>query len=1126
VVSAALSGWEFILTVLGIAAFIVFVRWMDTRRGSASNEPVAAGEDSEAALRSARDRVAAALGENYIESRRDLQREAVFVKAVDDVRELGLPTERLVSLASGHDEWLTRIVLPVLGEREDIPDRWLLTAVRRLTPAPWDLAGLYLLSLEKAPGDVIGNALAKAEQVRNDDLAELITVRVASGREVVDADFMRRHVPMSSAEQIQMLLEMYELPPTVRETFAEWLEGTVDFGEVSRYIKLLTRPFHDRAVLVEGRGADVADEIETALHEQPPCSVLLVGEHGVGKTALASAALDRLPERWIVFEAGATQINADAMYIGQLEGRVEDLVQRLRGRNAVWLFPAFEEALFSGTYANHPMGLLDALLPHIEAGTIRLVAEITSSNYEMLVTKRPRVQSAFRALRVRSASEAETVQVLFHALASGENEITASEAVLRETYELAQQFLPGIAQPGGAMRLVEATVDQAAERRATSFETGDVLASLAALTGLPLVLLDPNRPLDLDLVHAFFSERVLGQEQAVSVIVDRIALVKAGLTDPTRPLGVFLFVGPTGTGKTELAKTLADFMFGSASRLVRLDMSEFQTPDSLDRLLGDSTVDETAASALIASVRKDPFSVVLLDEFEKAAAPIWDLFLQVFDDGRLTDRSGRTIDFRRCIIILTSNVGSALQWGPALGFSADEPRFHASSVERELRRTFRPEFLNRIDKVVTFQPFGREQMRALLDKELDDMVRRRGIRGKPWAVEVDESAATFLLDVGFSPTMGARPLKRAVEEHVLTPLARAIVDSAVPEGDQFLFVTAPHGAVEVHFVGLEEESSGEAVAEPDEIPSEGLDLRAILRSGRYDLDSQRLLLTQLADVETRVVNEIVERKHVALEQVAAHNFWESESRYRVLAEAEYLDRLETACRTASKLGSRLRRRLDERSTSLDVNGSSDTDLCSLLAFRVYSLERALAGLDACAPFELFLRLRVVGERKLAGDAEHHFLEELVAMYLGWAEGRGMRVDVLARSEEEVLLHAGGLGAGLILQPEAGLHVLEAPESGRDGKEGGHHRALERATVAVQVAECEPRERLGDTALLDQARDTFRTAQVPAQVVRRYRKRPSALVRDAVRGYRTGRLDTVLAGGFDLFAADATAGADL
>ena len=220
--------------------------------------------------------------------------------------------------------------------------------------------------------------------------------------------------------------------------------------------------------------------------------------------------------------------------------------------------------------------------------------------------------------------------------------------------------------------------------------------------------------------------------------------------------------------------------------------------------------------------------MVLLDEFEKAAAPVWDVFLQVFDDGRLTDTHGQLVDFRRCVIVLTSNVGSSIAAGSGVGFEPSTGGFSPTLAERALRATFRPEFLNRLDRVVMFRPFERASMRSLLDKELAEALARRGLRERPWAVEVDESAYAFLIDKGFSPTLGARPLRRAIEQHVLAPVAAAIVEQTVAAGDQFLFVSAPRGArIEVAFV---DPDADDAVV-PEEPPSP-LGLRALSRSGR------------------------------------------------------------------------------------------------------------------------------------------------------------------------------------------------------------------------------------------------------------------------------------------------------
>ena len=832
--------------------------------------------------------------------------------------------------------------------------------------------------------------------------------------------------------------------------------------------------------------------IVDALGQKPRRSLLLVGEHGVGKSVVARAALERMPPDLVAFEARAAEINGGAMWVGELEWRIKELAARLAGHNVVWLVPGFEETLYTGQHARSPQGMLDALLPYVERGEITVIGEITPAAYESLLAERPRLAAALDVVRVRPLNSAHAVGAAEHVLE--DKGMTTSAETLEETYELAQQFLPGLASPGNLLKLLLATAEALDEEGVSEVETTDVLAALAASTGLPLAMLDSNAPLDLGEVRAFFEDRVLAQPEAVEVIVERIALIKAALADPTRPLGVFLFVGPTGTGKTEIAKALAEFLFGSQRRLVRLDMSEYQTPDALERLLSDPNV-EPRGSALLSSVRKEPFAVVLLDEFEKAAQPVWDLFLQLFDDGRLTDQQGRTADFRRCVIILTSNLGSALAHRPAAGFVAEHGSFREELIERELKRTFRIEFLNRIDRVVIFQPFARAEMRALLDKELADALARRGLRTRPWAVELDESAIEFLIAQGFSPELGARPLKRALERHLLSRIAAAIVEQQAPAGDQFLLVSAAGGKLDVRFVDPDAPAD-EPERDADTETAASLDLRALALRGRGGTVAARFLLDELARTRSAIEQDLLPRKQTALDAMSEPGFWEDDDRYAILAQAEYLDRLDAALQTAAKIGRRL-----ERGT----NGRGAGELEQLLALRLHVLQAAVAGIGEDEPFELFLRVHPASTD--VSEAGARWAAQVAAMYEAWAERRGMRVQRLDDSEH--LYAVGGLGAGALLCREAGLHLFElAPENRDAGR-------VDRLHTLVEVAAREPRPD-DERPLAERARTALERAERGATVVRRYRADPAPLVRDAVRGYRTGRIERVLAGDFDLF----------
>jgi ATP-dependent Clp protease ATP-binding subunit ClpC len=963
------------------------------------------------------------------------------------------------------------------------PADWADRAKKRFARAEWAERVLLLRALavvptrsmlavlEAAEEDWSGSPLAKA-------VSEFLDARIAQGERLTAAELATLDVGLQSL--IGELLDgsTQSTRSALSSAVDQWRQQSIDVGffrELGRLIKLDDYP---RATLVGSRTAAV-DAVAAALSPRSPRSVLLVGEQGVGKTTLVVEALRRLEQPWFAFQAAATEVMAGQVYIGELESRVRSIVERMKNRSIVWLFPSFEEALYSGQHSRSPRGLLDALLPAIEARDIAVIAEIDPTAYELLAQSRPRVTRLFEVIRLAPMRNEEALEV--GRAWSHDYGVGVDEDTLEEALDLATHYLPGTAAPGNLLRLLELVLERVTRGLASEVTPETVIATLSAATGLPLHVLDPRAPLRLDDVRAFFESRVLGQPEAVECLVDRVALVKAGLTDPSRPLGVFLFVGPTGTGKTEIAKAFSEFLFGSRNRLVRLDMSEFQTPESLERLLGDGSEGEPAAP-LISSVRKQPFTVILLDEFEKAHTNVWDVFLQVFDDGRLTDRKGRTVDLRHCVIILTSNLGSAIPRGPGVGFTGRAGAFDPATVTKSVERSFRPEFLNRLDRVVVFQPLGREIMRGLLEKELSEVLRRRGLRMQPWSVEWDEAAIDFLIEQGFSAELGARPLKRAVERHLLTRIATAIVERQFPEGDQFLFITARDGTdLEVTFV---DPDAGEPEVPPDGARAEPVDLtiaRVALRPEGTELEA-----AYLRSVLTSVVERVRcwdEPKQDALAATREPGFWESDERYRVLGLIEYLDRLGAATATAERLAARLSSGREAHSRKL----------LQLLATRLHVLGAALDGLDAREGSDATVTVRP--GKADDTDACRRFVEDVVGMYVGWADGRGMRVR---RNGDDgvAVLEIVGLGAYTLLKPEIGLHVLELPHE--------ESRSFDRVTVLVDV---EP---------VGLAANEQRPDRPEPAIARRYRREPSPLVRDAV-GMRTGRIDRVLAGDFDLLA---------
>jgi len=352
----------------------------------------------------------------------------------------------------------------------------------------------------------------------------------------------------------------------------------------------------------------------------------------------------------------------------------------------------------------------------------------------------------------------------------------ASELMYARIPELEKRIQTAETNQDGGGRMLKLEVDEE-----------DIAEVVSRWTHIPVSRLMEGEIQKLIRMEERLHQRIVGQEDAIAAVANAIRRARAGLQDPNRPLGSFIFLGPTGVGKTELARALAEFLFDDEQAMVRIDMSEYQEKHTVSRLIGapPGYVGYEEAGQLTEAVRRRPYSVVLFDEIEKAHPEVLNVLLQLLDDGRLTDGKGRTVDFKNAVVIMTSNVGSHFIAEAASRSKLDAGSELSEGIRREvmdaLRAHFRPEFLNRIDEIIVFHALSREQMRSVIDIQLRGLMRR--LEDRKIHIELTPKAKDLLIEEGYDPTYGARPLKRAIQRRLLDQLAMRVLQGEFTEGD-------------------------------------------------------------------------------------------------------------------------------------------------------------------------------------------------------------------------------------------------------------------------------------------------------------------------------------------------------
>jgi len=534
-------------------------------------------------------------------------------------------------------------------------------------------------------------------------------------------------------------------------------------------------------------------------------NVILVGEAGVGKTQIieglalkiARGGLGGHAPDFKILELNIGAMMSGTQYRGAFEEKLLALLDSLKNAPDTVLF-IDEVHLIMGAGATDGDGIdmANLLKPALARGEIRCIGATTLREYRKFVEKDPAIERRFQMVRVEELSPEATLEVLKRLRPSLEmhHGVRISSRAIEASIALTQRYMPNRCFPDKAIDVL----DQACSRyrlRQAAFKSDPTLADATATPGgedrvtphdirkvvsqatsIPLEDLTVEERLHIQDLDKRLKGKIIGQDEAVTRVVSAIKKSRAGLADPNRPDAVMLFLGPSGVGKTQLAKHLSEYVFGSRNHLVIFDMSEYVEEHSVSRLLGapPGYVGAEEDGRLTAAVRNSPFSILLFDEIEKAHPRIFDIFLPILDEGRLKDARGREVSFRNCIIIMTSNIGASL-------ITRTDDGSEVKRLLAELRGHFRPEFINRIDEIVPFYPLLAEDIRSILRLEINKV--RFRLRDKKLSIRMYQRAYEYLAEAGYSPDYGAREIRRVVDRLITTRISEMLIDGHFAPGD-------------------------------------------------------------------------------------------------------------------------------------------------------------------------------------------------------------------------------------------------------------------------------------------------------------------------------------------------------